>query len=98
MPYYAVQKTRKIFAISCLPSLRVVIGVLTFLLLGTKLASPFLHTHHFLESASTEIGALSVHCDACDYEATQGIDPGSAVILPTSYFAYESIAYETRLI
>jgi hypothetical protein len=72
-----------------------VIGIITVLLITVKLASPFLHTHQFEESSSRSVSISSVHCEACEYESTQAIEPGAAIILPSDNFSYESKVYHT---
>jgi hypothetical protein len=65
------------------------IGIVAVLLLSARLASPFLHTHQFLNSSTAQITDASSHCNACEYEATQAIDAGPAVVLPVTDFANE---------
>jgi hypothetical protein len=95
-PFYAVQKTSNIVTMPRSPLFRVVIGVVAALLFTVKLATPFLHTHQFEGSSSKIASISSQHCDACEYEATQAIEPGIAIILPATHFAYESKVFETQ--
>jgi len=66
--------------------LRTVCGVVALLLITLRLSSPFLHTHQFSESSRSELGT-AIHCDACDYEATQLVEPDVAVLLPVNHFS-----------
>jgi hypothetical protein len=53
------------------------------LLLASKLASSFLHNHQ--TNSNPEHQVVAIHCDACEYEATQAIEPGAAIVLPVIY-------------
>jgi len=85
-----VQRGRNIFAIRQSPFFRGLISIVTVLLITVKLTSPFLHTHQFSETSAEMVSISSQHCDACEYEATQAIESGTAVILPSDYFSYET--------
>jgi len=91
-----VKKAKNIMTMPRSPLFRVVIGIVAGLLITVKLTTPFLHTHQLTESTSKEISAVSIHCDACEYEATQAIQPGVAIVLPSSPFVNESIVFETQ--
>lgn len=60
-------------------------GIFTALLITVKIASPFLHVHNSFES-SEKILSATQHCDACEYEATQAVEPTSAISLPVADF------------
>ncbi len=68
--------------------------MVTVLIFTVKLATPFLHTHQFDESSTKFLSISSVHCDACEYESTQAVEPGTAIILPSVFFRYESKVYQ----
>jgi len=88
-PLFHPVKKAKSIADSQHPRLfRGVIGVVTFFLLIVRIASPFLHTHS-IESQRTPTITASLHCDACDYEATQAVEPDIAIALPSIDFQYE---------
>ena len=67
------------------------IGFFTLLVLAIRIASPFFHTHQF--PADNQIVA-SQHCDACEYEATQAIEPDASVIVPVIFSSREEKVYE----
>jgi hypothetical protein len=80
------------------PLFRGVIGIVAALFITVKLTTPFLHTHQLTESTSAEICANSVHCDACEYEATQAIEPAVGIVPPATHFAYESKVFEIQFV
>jgi hypothetical protein len=90
-----VKKQNSIFSIRQSSLFRGLIGVVTALLLIVKVATPFLHTHTTLESQKQEI-AGSLHCDACDYEATQAVEPDAVFQLPVNNFLSEVKVFETQ--
>src|SRR5258708_6988246 len=75
---------------------RVVIAIVAVLLVAVNLATPFLHTHETERASSRCTSLSSQHCSACEYEATQAVDPGVAVVLPVTDFIREDRVFETR--
>ena len=90
-----MHKIRTIQAKPNSPLLRVIVGVVAFLLIAIRLGSPFLHTHQFTDSKHAEISAI-VHCDACEYESTQAVEPDFAIVLPSAHFENETKIFEIR--
>ncbi len=76
--------------------LRAFIGVVTALLITVKLTTPFLHTHQFETPSSKGVSISSAHCEACEYEATQAIEPSVAIVLPSALFNFEIKSFETE--
>ena len=73
------------------PLFRLLAGMVLLFILGVKVASPFLHTH---DNSSPNRIIVSIHCDACDYEATQAIEPEAAIALPSVLFYDRKKVYE----
>jgi hypothetical protein len=91
----AVKKAANIFSVRNSSLFRGLTVVITAFLLIVKVAAPFLHTHNSVESSKQEISA-SFHCDACEYEATQAIQPDPAIQLPVTDFQSELKVFETQ--
>jgi len=94
--FHAVRKKEKIKLESKSALLKTFIGVVAFLLITVNLATPFLHTHQFETLSFKGLSISSAHCEACEFEATQAIDPGIAIVLHPSHFIYETKAYEVK--
>ena len=62
--------------------------MVTVLLITVKLVSPFLH----IDEPHSESAYTVIHCAACEYEATQAIEPELAVVLPILQFSYEKVS------
>ncbi len=77
---------------------RAVTALVAVLLITVNLATPFLHTHETGPASSKCSTFSSQHCNACEYEATQAIDPGVAVVLPVTHFTSEIRAFETQTV
>ena len=75
---------------------RAVTALVAVLFISVNLATPFLHTHETERASSKCASFSSQHCNACEYEATQAIDPGIAVVLPVTHYTYEVRAFETQ--
>jgi hypothetical protein len=72
---------------------RSLIGFAAILVITVKVASPFFHTHS-VDEFSHSVVITSAHCDACDYEATQGIESGVSIILPVNEYTHEKKFFE----
>ena len=90
---HAVKNERNILSHRHKPLFRGLCGIVVLLFLTIKVASPFLHTHGASESSNKVIIAL--HCDACEYEATQATPSDITITLPVCHFLYEVKVYET---
>src|SRR6476659_10044401 len=75
--------------------LNAITALVAFAFFASKLTSPFLHTHQLTSSEHVEVSIGSPHCDACDYEATQIIEAGTALILPENLCTQESKVFES---